>query len=174
MPVLQKRINKDTFGDILEKASSRLAGWKGHCLSIAGRLTLTKVVFSSLPVHAMSTISLPQGILAKLDQRSRSFSWGSSTGQRKQHLLNWKKVYRSKSEGGLGVRSAPEMNKALLAKMGWRLFHDRESLWATIFRSKYKVQDVHDVSWLQPKGTWSSTWRSVCLGFREVVIPGVS
>lgn len=30
MPVLHKRINKDTFGEFLEKVSSRLSGWKGR------------------------------------------------------------------------------------------------------------------------------------------------
>lgn len=35
MPVLQKIINKETFGEILEKMSSRLEGWKGKMLSFA-------------------------------------------------------------------------------------------------------------------------------------------
>ena len=39
MPVLQKRINKGTFGEILERVTSRLSGWKGRVLSTAGRLT---------------------------------------------------------------------------------------------------------------------------------------
>lgn len=53
MPILQKRINKETFGDVLEKVSSRLSGWKGRMLSFAGRLTLTKAVLSSILVHSM-------------------------------------------------------------------------------------------------------------------------
>lgn len=28
MPILQKRMNKETFGEILERVSARLAGWK--------------------------------------------------------------------------------------------------------------------------------------------------
>lgn len=67
-----------------------------------------------------------------------------------------------------------EMNKALLAKVGWRLIHDDHSLWAKVLRSKYKVKDTLDLSWLTVKGTWSSTWRSVCVGLREVVIPGIN
>ena len=30
MPVLQKRINKETFGEVIEKVSSKLAGWKSR------------------------------------------------------------------------------------------------------------------------------------------------
>ncbi|CAL9233674.1 unnamed protein product, partial [Arabidopsis halleri] len=78
MPILQKRINKDTFGDILEKMSSRLSGWREKTLSFAGRLTLTKAVLTAIPVHSMSTIILPKSTLKKLDKISRSFLWGSS------------------------------------------------------------------------------------------------
>lgn len=174
MPVLQKRINKNTFGEVLERVSSRLAGWKGRCLSFAGRLTLTKGVLSSIPVHTMSIISLPKSTLGQLDKISRTFLWGSNQEQRKQHLLSWTKVCRPKHEGGLGIRSASDMNKALLAKVGWRLLHDGDSLWAKVVRSKYKVKDAHDIKWLEAKTTWSSTWRSVTMGLREVVMPGVS
>lgn len=78
MPVLQKRINKETFGDVLEKVSSRLAGWKGRCLSLAGRLTLTKAVLASISIHTMSTILLPKSTLESLDKVSRSFFVGES------------------------------------------------------------------------------------------------
>lgn len=94
--------------------------------------------------------------------------------QRKQHLVCWKRVCRPKSDGGLGIRPAVGMNKALLAKLGWRLLHDVDSLWARVLRSKYKVTEVHDQHWLVSKGTWSSTWRSICLGLREIVVPGLN
>jgi len=66
MPILHKRINKDTFGEVLERVSSKLAGWKGRTLSLVGRLTLTKAVLNSVPVHTMSTIKLPQSTLENL------------------------------------------------------------------------------------------------------------
>lgn len=155
MPILHKRINKDTFGEVLERMSSRLAGWKGRFLSFAGRLTLTKSVLASLPVHAMSTILLPKSTIDKIDRVSRSFLWGSTPQKRKQHLVAWNRVCLPKSEGGLGIRSSLEMNKALLAKVGWRILQNRTSLWARVLRSKYKVGDVHDKAWLKGKTTWS-------------------
>ena len=119
MSILQKRINKDTFGEVLEKVASRLAGWKKQTLSLAGRVTLTKSVLSSIPVHTMSTISMPVGILEKLDSLARSFVWGSG-----QHLVSWDKICKPKAAGGLGIRVSRDMNKALLAKVGWCLLHD--------------------------------------------------
>lgn len=167
MPILQKRINKDTFGEVLEKVASRLAGWKKQTLSLAGRVTLTKAVLSSIPVHTMSTICLPVGTLEKLDSLSRSFVWGSG-----QHLVSWDKICRPKTDGGLGIRVSRDMNKALIAKVGWRLIHDRESLWARILRSKYVVGDIHDPTWMVAGKKVSSTWRSVVLGIREVIVVG--
>ncbi|KAG7615876.1 Ribonuclease H domain [Arabidopsis thaliana x Arabidopsis arenosa] len=174
MPILQKRVNKETFGEILERVNSKLAGWKGKCLSLAGRLTLTKSVLASIPIHTMCVITMPKALLDDLDKVARSFLWGSTSEKRKQHLISWKRVCTPKQEGGLGIKRAQDMNKALLAKLGWRLLTDHQSLWARILRRKYKVGDTHNIAWTVPKSTWSSTWRSVGLGIREVVLQGQS
>ncbi|KAL9288897.1 putative ribonuclease H domain, reverse transcriptase zinc-binding domain-containing protein [Arabidopsis thaliana] len=174
MPILQKRINKDTFIEVLERASSRLAGWRGRFLSLAGRLTLTKAVLASLPVHTMTTIVLPKSTLDKLDQLSRSFLWGSTPEKRRLHLIAWDRVCLPKAEGGLGIRSARPMNLALLSKVGWRLMKDRTSLWARVLRSKYRIGGLRDTTWINTKRNASSTWRSIKYGLREVVIPGMN
>lgn len=173
MPILQKRMNKETFSEVLERVSSRLAGWRSRSLSLAGRITLTKAVLSSILVHVMSAILLPASTLERLDKLSRIFLWGSTLEKRNQHLLSWKKVCKPKAEGGLGLRPARDMNRALVAKVGWRLLRDKNSLWARVLRSKYKVGEVHDPSWLKPKSSWSSTWRSMGVGLREVVSRGI-
>lgn len=173
MPVLQKRINKETFGAVIEKVSSKLAGWKRRFLSLAGRITLTKSVLSSVPVHTMSSIALPASTLNQLDKIARSFIWGSIDGNRKQHLVSWEKICKPKREGGLGIRLAKEMNVALLAKFGWRMLNTEDGLWVNILGKKFRVGELDDVSWLVPKGRWSPTWRSLIMGIREVVVPGV-
>jgi hypothetical protein len=43
----------------------------------------------------------------------------------------------AKSEGGLGFRDLDMFNKALLAKQGWRLLQNPDSLTAKIFQAKY-------------------------------------
>jgi len=68
MPVLKTRINKDTYGDVIERVTSRLSGWRSRFLSFACRITHTKAVLISIPVHAMSTMLLPASILVRLDK----------------------------------------------------------------------------------------------------------
>lgn len=63
-----------------------------------------------------------------------------------------------------------EQNKALLTKLGWRLVHDQTSLWARVLRSKYKVGDLRDQSWICLKQNNSSMWKSVGTCLREVVL----
>ncbi|CAA7036129.1 unnamed protein product [Microthlaspi erraticum] len=171
MPILQKRINKETFGPVLERVSSKLAGWKSRMLSTAGRITLTKAVLSSVPIHTMGEIKMPESTVKSLDRVSRDFVWGSTPEKRKQHLVSWDKVCLPRSEGGLGIRKSGIMNVALVAKVGWRVLHDKTSLWAQVLRSKYKIGDLQNRNWLRVKGTWSSTWRSIALGIREVICP---
>lgn len=55
-----------TFLETIERVNSRLAGWKSRCLSLAGRITLTKSVVCAIPIHIMSTIKLPASTLALL------------------------------------------------------------------------------------------------------------
>ncbi|KAG7559744.1 Ribonuclease H-like superfamily [Arabidopsis thaliana x Arabidopsis arenosa] len=120
----------------------------------------------------MSTIKLPASTLCKLDKAARDFIWGSSGEGRKLHLVSWKNVCLPKKDGGLGIRTACEMNKALLAKLGWRLLHEKTSLWVRVVSCKYKVGDLQDVAWTKAKSNWSSTWRSVGIGLREVIYKG--
>ena len=46
-------------------------------------------------------------------------------------------ICRPKYEGGLGIRKNNDINKASIAKLGWRILPDNDSLWASIMRDKY-------------------------------------
>jgi len=115
----------------------------------------------------------PASTLENLDKMSRSFLWGSTAEKRKLHLVAWDRVCLPKDEGGLGIRSAKQMNMALLSKVGWRLIHEKASLWAKILSGKYRVGDLHDQSWMGPRRNGSSSWRSIWKGLQSVVYPGL-
>lgn len=66
IPILHKRLSKESCSSLVEKFSSKLAGWKSNFLILAGRITLTKLVLTSLPAYTMSSLNLPESICSKL------------------------------------------------------------------------------------------------------------
>ena len=58
------------------------------------------------------------------------FIWGGTNDKRRVHLIKWDTVTRCKENGGLGLRKMSRINKAFMAKLGWRLLLEKESLWA--------------------------------------------
>lgn len=65
----------------------------------------------------------------------------------------------AKSKGGLGYRDLECFNMALLAKQGWRLLHNPDTLVAKIIKEKY----YPDGTFLESNLGWkpSYAWRSV-------------
>ena len=91
------------FGFVIERVQSRLAGWKSHFLSFAGRLVLTQVVTATIPSYIMQCSILPPKIIKRVDKLSWDFLWGSTKKKKKIHMLSWKKVMKPKKDGGLGL-----------------------------------------------------------------------
>lgn len=116
---------------------SKLVGWKAKFLSFAGRTMLIKSVMIAVLNHVMQRVALLAHLCDKLDKINRDFLWGSSMEKKKLHLMGWSKIIRSKEEGGLGIQATRAKNIALLAKLNWRLFHEKDSLWAKVLLNKY-------------------------------------
>jgi hypothetical protein len=57
--------------------------------------------------------------------------------KKKIHWINWKKNCKQKQDGGIGFRDLSFFNEALLAKQGWRLLTNPQSLVATVLKAKY-------------------------------------
>lgn len=63
--LLHSRV-RNTYSSIIDKVSSRLAGWKSKTLNMAGRLTTIQAVTASIPVYSiisMRTTELPSLLL---------------------------------------------------------------------------------------------------------------
>lgn len=46
---------------------------------------------------------------------------GDTAQNKRVHLINWDIVCRPKCNGGLGIKKAAAMNKAMLAEASWRI-----------------------------------------------------
>ena len=91
------------WNGVVEKVQSKLARWKGRCLSIARRICLIKSVFSSIPLFFMSLFKLPSLVVDKLVRIQRNFLWGWGSNGRKIAWASWDKVCEPRDFGGLGI-----------------------------------------------------------------------
>ncbi|KAL6138049.1 hypothetical protein ACLB2K_063335 [Fragaria x ananassa] len=98
------------------------------------------------------------------------FWWGDKGDDRKIHWVAWEKLCTTKFEGGLGFQDMSLFNMALLAKQGWRLIRQPNSLLAQVLKARYypseSFMEVEVV-----KGC-SFTWRSILKG-RELLKKGL-
>ena len=136
-PLRHKGATRRQFNFVAKRVISKLAGWKAKFLSFAGRTVLIKSVMTAIPNYVMQVAAFPMHLCDKLDKINRDFLWGSSPEKRKLHLVGWSKIIKSKEKGGLGIQAAKAKNIALLAKLNWRLYKEKESLWARVILQKY-------------------------------------
>ncbi|PRQ37815.1 putative RNA-directed DNA polymerase [Rosa chinensis] len=164
VPLIHTKITKQTYAAVVDKVQGRLAGWKGKLLNLAGRLTLIQSVSAAIPNYTMQTVRIPMSICDSLDKLNRDFLWGDYDGKKKTHLVSWELVCRPKEFGGLGIKCTKDMNQAMLAKIGWRMFQGDKGLWSDVLHHKY----VKQVDFLHPQYSCptrcSSTWRGVIFG----------
>ncbi|PNX98065.1 ribonuclease H [Trifolium pratense] len=159
MPVALGRSKKQIFNFIQEKIWKKLKGWKEKHLSFAGRGTLIKAVAQAIPTYLMSSFLLPKGVCDQLEKMICNFWWGSSTDHRKIHWIKWSTVCKHKMEGGIGFRDLRAFNEALLAKQGWRLITQPDSLVAKILKAKYYPKG--EFLKASHKQQMSYTWKSI-------------
>ena len=112
---LKHTSSSQDFGAVIKRVQGKLAGWKAHLLSFAGRLVLTQATLSTIPNYSMQCVALPLKITQGIDRLCHNFIRGTTNNKKKLYLVSWLKITKPKKEGGLGLQSAKENNLALLA-----------------------------------------------------------
>ncbi|XP_056862268.1 uncharacterized protein LOC130509956 [Raphanus sativus] len=155
---------------IHEKMTSRFQGWYGCFLSTGGKEVLLKSVAMAIPVFAMSVFKLPKTTCKNLTSAMANFWWNAQEGKNKMHWVSWDRMCLDKKDGGLGFKNIEKFNQALLAKQGWRLLMEPDSLCARVMQSIYYPNGVFLDATLGARPSYA--WRSILWG-RELLVKGL-
>ena len=169
LPSIIGKSKIEVFAEIKKRVGRKLSGWKEKILSIGGREILIKAVAQAVPTYTMSYFQLPKGLCDEIENMMRKFWWGQRGQESKVAWVSWRKLCKSKIKGGMGFRNLQVFNLAMLAKQGWRLLENPNSLVARLYRAKY--YPYGDVLKAGLGSSPSFTWRSIMQGL-EVVKKG--
>lgn len=122
---------------LLKKNRDHLSCWKGRFLSLGGRITLVKLVLSSLSIFHLSFYSASKTVCFEINMIQRRFLWGGVEDQKKNHWVAWKYVCLQVEKGGLGLTNTEDFNAAHLSKWKWRILRGKESKCMEILTARY-------------------------------------
>ncbi|XP_019157950.1 PREDICTED: uncharacterized protein LOC109154673 [Ipomoea nil] len=129
VPSVHGRVTQATFSRLLDRVMMRLEGWRSKTLSFARRVAMAKTVLSAIPMYTMKTTNLPKGVCKKLEMITRRFIWSGDGETRRVSLVAWVTMTRPPADGRLGLCRIEDVNSAFMAKLGWRILTERDSLW---------------------------------------------
>ncbi|CAA7021648.1 unnamed protein product [Microthlaspi erraticum] len=164
------RKKKDLFALIVERIQRKASSWSSRFLSEAGKMTMLQSVLSAIPTYTMSCFKLPMSLCKRIQSVLTRFWWDEQAGKRKMCWVAWRKLTKSKKDGGLGFRDIQAFNDALLAKLSWRILTNPSCLLArvlkgsmldmkTSWKQKVKLQLHMDGKGLLLEGTYCAlTW----------------
>jgi len=137
LPSYIGKSKNQSFKSITNQVQLGLNNWKVKFLYQAGKEVLLKAVVQAIPTYSMSVFLLPMSLCRELQGMMQRFWRGHMAKKSKVHLMSWEKMGRSKAIGGLWFRDLIMFNKALLAKQGWKLLQNPNSLIAQVLKAKY-------------------------------------
>ncbi|XP_075645269.1 putative mitochondrial protein AtMg00310 [Castanea sativa] len=85
----------------------------------------------------MAVFQLPTKLCDELNKMCANFWWGQVERERKIHWHRWSILTQAKKVGGMGFQDLKAFNLAMLAKQGWRLLQNQDSLVFKCLKARY-------------------------------------
>ena len=122
---------------VIERISKRLDWWQKTYLSFGGRITLIQSCLTHMSYYFLSLFKIPASVAAKIERLQRDFLWSKVGEGKRDYLVSWDVMCKSKAKGGLGFEKIILRNVALLGKWLWRYPREGSALWHQVILSIY-------------------------------------
>ncbi|XP_022007560.1 uncharacterized protein LOC110906790 [Helianthus annuus] len=160
VPLISSRLAYSDCKILVERVQRRIDNWLSKSLSFAGRLQLINSVIAAMYSYWASVFMLPVRIVKDLEKCMRRFLWNGGVQGSSRSKVAWKDVCLPKIEGGLGIRSVVDVNKALISSHAWSIINNRRSLWVSWIHT-YKLKGI---SFWEVKCSSNPSW-----GWRKIL-----
>ncbi|KAK9688853.1 hypothetical protein RND81_09G016000 [Saponaria officinalis] len=127
------------YASLMSKIMQNIQHWSTNLLSYAGKVQLINSVILGLQSFWCSCILLPKAVVDQVYKLCRAFFWASDL-RGKLIFKNWSSICLPWLEGGFDIREVLAWNKALLARLLWRLDTTQDGVWNR-WVQRYYVSD---------------------------------
>ena len=125
-----------------------------------------KAAAQAVPTYTMSCFLISKGLCEEIEGMIRKFWQGQRQEKSEIAWVSWEKMCKSKSNCGIGFHNFQAFNQAMLAKQGWRLLSNLDSLCAKVYKARYYPNG--DVLNSKLGCSPSYTWRSIFKGLEVI------
>lgn len=125
-----------------------------------------KAVAQAVPTFAMSVFKILLGLCEEIQKEVAKFWWGTYGKKKGIHWRSWEKLSKAKIRGGMGFRDLSSFNQALVAKQGWRIIHNPNSLVSRVMKARYFKHVDFTEAGLGSKPSF--IWRSILWGRQAI------
>lgn len=84
LPLYVGHMRNNMFDPFLARVQKKVVGWKSKLLSFGGKIVLIKHVLNSMPIHMLSVLNIPKGVISGLKKIFLNFLWGNSVDNKKR------------------------------------------------------------------------------------------
>ena len=131
LPLSIRNASLTSLQSIIDKLGRKLSTWRASMLSKGDRLSLVRHVLSAIPTHFLMAIAFNSTAIKKVNRIIRGFLWaGSDKANGGQCLVNWQRVCRPISLGGLGIRDIQRTGISLRVRWLWLQRTDATRPWS--------------------------------------------